>query len=52
MARTYYGVTIHPQRPNSMGCRWWAFVPGYRMVQADTLDGIKSLIRHYRGRGR
>lgn len=42
--REYYGVLIHPMPMNPMGCRWWAFSPK-RMVQADTLDGIKQLIR-------
>lgn len=42
--REYYGVLIHPMSTNPMGCRWWAFGSG-RMLQADTLNGIKSLIR-------
>lgn len=47
--REYYGILIHPQRPNSMGLRWWAFGKT-RMLQADTLDGIKQLIREERGK--
>lgn len=48
--RTYYGVNIYPRRVNSMGCRWEAFVPGHRYVMADTLAGIKTLIRRYLGK--
>lgn len=45
--RTYFGVIIHPAAPNSSGMRWWAFA-NQRMVRADTLEGIKALIRKYR----
>ena len=48
-ARTYYGVNIRPMRMNSMGCRWTADV-GWSMLQADTLDGIKRLIRNKLGK--
>lgn len=48
--RTYYGVLIHLMRTNPMGCRWWAFVPGRRMVQADTLAGVKFLVRRELGK--
>lgn len=44
-ARTYYGVMIHPEtKPNDWGLRWWAFSPK-QMLRADTLDGMKRLIR-------
>lgn len=46
--RTYYGVNIFPvTRPTCGGFRWEAYVCG-RFVMADTLAGIKSLIRDHR----
>lgn len=50
--RTYYGVDIHPvTRWTAIGARWEAYVGG-RFVMADTLAGVKGLIRHYGGYGR
>lgn len=46
--RTYYGVTIWPHDPNSMGLRWTATIDGTRL-RADTLDGIRELIRRELG---
>lgn len=43
--RTYYGVLIHPAGRNSTGIRWWSIVNG-RTLRADTLGGIRELIRH------
>ena len=45
----YFGILIHPMATNPMGCRWWAFGPN-GLLQADTLAGMRSLIRHYTGR--
>lgn len=45
--RTYYGHNIYPMW-NSMGMRWEANVN--RLLMADTLDGIKSLIRQQLGK--
>lgn len=46
--RTYYGHNIYREtRHNSMGLRWWAIVNG-RNLRADTLAGMRELIRHYR----
>jgi hypothetical protein len=43
--RTYRGVLIHPDiTRNSWGLRWWAFGP-QGLLRADTLDGMKQLIR-------
>ena len=42
--RTYYGITIEPAGCNSSGIRWTALTEhGY--LRADTLNGIKELIR-------
>jgi hypothetical protein len=46
MTRTYYGTHIYRTSPNSMGLRWEAYVNG-RFWRADTLAGIKSVIRHH-----
>lgn len=51
MVRTYYGVNIYPETvPNPAGIRWWARV-GNQCLRADTLEGMRELIRHYTGRG-
>jgi hypothetical protein len=44
---TYRGINIHPCAPNSSGMRWWALV-GNQNLRADTLEGVKSLIREVR----
>ena len=43
--RTYFGISIWPLRGNSSGLRWQATVNGANL-RADTLQGIKELIRH------
>ena len=47
--RTYYGHIIHPATGDMRinGFRWWAIVDGLT-CRADTLAGIKELIRHRR----
>lgn len=42
--RVYRGVFIHPMTRNSMGLRWWAY-GSQRMLRADTLSGMRELIR-------
>lgn len=42
--RTYRGYNIWPAGPNTSGMRWTATVGGQNL-RADTLDGIKELIR-------
>jgi hypothetical protein len=44
LVHTYRGVNIHPCAPNSSGMRWWAIV-GFANLRADTLAGVKELIR-------
>lgn len=44
LAREYRGVIIWPAGENSSGIRWTANVNGN--LRADTLAGIKALIRH------
>ena len=47
--RTYYGVNVYPiTGQNAAGLRWEAHVDG-RWVRADTLAGIKELIREALG---
>jgi len=41
---TYFGVNIHPADLNSSGIRWVATV-NEQKLRADTLDGMKELIR-------
>ena len=43
--RTYYGFTIEPAGVNSSGIRWIAYCGYGRTLKADTLAGIKRLIR-------
>lgn len=46
---TYYGVMIHRETNyNSAGLRWWAFGANGRL-RAETLAGIRELIRDDRG---
>lgn len=51
MIRTYYGIHINPMGRNSWGGRWEAYVPGRRTVAADTLAGVKAMIRKELGKG-
>lgn len=46
--RTYYGQLIDRCGPNSSGMRWCCILDSGRLLKADTLDGLKGLIRHYR----
>lgn len=44
--REYYGVTICPvTRQTAIGARYEAYTDAYRFVMADTLAGIRELIR-------
>lgn len=46
--RTYYGVNIHPETaPNSAGIRYWARTGRGLMLRAQTLAGMRELIRAY-----
>lgn len=40
--RTYRGVTIEKLHPSGM---WSAFLIGYGYLRADTLAGLKAMIR-------
>ena len=40
----YKGITICRCNRNSSGMRWWALTD-YGIIRADTLQGIKYLIR-------
>lgn len=44
-SREYMGVTISQAPRNYGGFRWEALTPKAGFVYADTLDGIKRLIR-------
>lgn len=44
--REYRGVMIHPAGLNSSGIRWTARYDG-RALRADTLAGMRELIREY-----
>ncbi|USN15585.1 hypothetical protein KIKIMORA_04670 [Brevundimonas phage vB_BpoS-Kikimora] len=43
--KQYRGVFIHPADLNASGIRWTATAPDGQRLRADTLDGIKRLIR-------
>lgn len=43
--RCYRGINIVPVCANSSGIRWCALVGVGMMLKADTLAGIKALIR-------
>lgn len=45
MIRTYMGVNIY-RNERGYGLRWYAHDP---MLAADTLEGIKALIRAHKG---
>lgn len=47
--RTYYGHEITKSYPEGY---WTTFIPGIGYLRADTLDGLKALIRHRLGRTR
>lgn len=47
--RTYYGCNIYPNKPNAQGMRWETYAGG-RLLLADTLAGIKHLIRQALGK--
>lgn len=47
--RTYYGIDIHYNAEPGYRLKWWAFTPSGQ-VSADTLDGIKQLIRQSLGK--
>jgi hypothetical protein len=46
MMWTYYGVNVYPCGRNNSGLRWEAYCG--RNLRADTKDGMRDLIRHYR----
>lgn len=49
MVREYMGVCIYPCEINASGMRWYALgKDGY--LKADTLAGIKQLIKQDKGR--
>ena len=43
--RMYRGVLIEPHGPNTWGMRWLACPENGRVLRADTLAGMKRLIR-------
>tara|TARA_R110000868_G_scaffold188768_3_gene431546 strand:+ start:9030 stop:9182 length:153 start_codon:yes stop_codon:yes gene_type:complete len=43
--RRYMGVNIYRASLNSSGIRWYASTGSGWVLKADTLDGIKALIR-------
>jgi len=43
--RAYRGVNIYPASGGSSGIRWSASTGSGLVLKADTLDGIKALIR-------
>lgn len=48
-AREYYGILIYPvARWSTWGMRWEALIPGRGFVGAETLDGMRAIIRHHR----
>ena len=47
-AREYMYSIIMPASPNCSGIRWYAYIGTGLCLKADTLAGIKQLIRHYR----
>lgn len=44
-ARWYRGIPLYPMGPNAHGLRWEALVDGAGWKRADTLAGIKRLVR-------
>jgi hypothetical protein len=50
---SYYGINVYPAGVNGSGIRWYAMnapgAPG--VLVADTKDGMRDLIKHYRQRG-
>jgi hypothetical protein len=47
-ARWYYGELIDRCNPNPSGMRWICLLDTGGFLRADTLDGLKGLIRHDR----
>lgn len=45
--KTYLGINIYPASPNSSGIRWYARTGAGLTLKADTLAGIKELIREH-----
>lgn len=48
MPWTYYGVTVHLAGINASGIRWWAILDSGQSLRADTKNGMRELVRHYR----
>lgn len=48
--RNYFGVNIYRAGTNSSGIRWVATTDNGDNLKADTLAGIKELIKHYKGK--
>lgn len=46
--RTYYGYLIYRAALNEAGIRWYTHGKRSIFLRADTLDGIKELIRNDR----
>lgn len=44
-ARTFMGINITPAGANASGIRWHAFGPDGGQLRADTLEGMRQLIR-------
>lgn len=49
-ARWYYGELLDRCGANSSGMRWYCLTEYAGILKADTLDGLKGLIRHERKR--
>jgi hypothetical protein len=49
-AREYMGTIIMPAARNASGIRWYAYVGIGTCLRADTLAGVKALIRSDRQR--
>lgn len=52
--RFYRGCLVTREAPNSAGMRWGAFVPDAApgrpgRVRAETLEGVRAMIRHAQG---
>lgn len=49
MDRTYRGIIISRAGLNGSGIRWIALSPAGGFLRADTLEGMRGLIRHTLG---
>lgn len=49
-ARTYRGITIWPASRNASGIRWTANMGVGLTLKADTLAGMRELIRTHKGK--